>query len=272
MLPSAIKSAVYPSATATEIANSKVKTFVDFEALDLSDVDMGMLDRCLSLFDREAAKLLIIDGKIHLRERPPVIEVGIHATRSENYTQLKPVRRVGDGPLVIYDDADNSGGFTKPLAFFQIDQAEEAVAFAQSFGHPVKMQDLGDITLAEEDAAIACNSASLTINAIAVDLNNSIGWMDSGLSGRGLLNRLTVNVMNAYHRLEALLPGIDDENVPDELVDIIEGVLRLPSEEREIFIPQEQVVPMMWSAIQLWHDRPVDLSLTPSTWSAPRRR
>jgi hypothetical protein len=272
MQPSAIKSAVYPSATAAEIANSKVETFVDFETLDLSDVDMGMMDRCLSLFDREAAKLLIVAGKMHLRERPPVIEVGIHASKSKNYTELKPVRRLGDGPLVVYDDADNSGGFTTPIAFFQIDQAEEAIAFAQSFGHPIKMQDLGDITLAEEDAAIACNTASLTINAIAVDMNNSISWMDSGLSGRKLLNRLTVDVMKAYHRLEAILPGIDDENVPDELVDVIEMVLRLPSEEREIFVPQEQVAPMMRSAIQLWHDRPVDLSFTPSTWNAPRRR
>lgn len=272
MQPSAIKSAVYPAATASEIANSKVKTFVDIGTLDLSEVDMGMMDRCLSLFDREASKLLVVDGKMHLRERPPVIEVGIHASKSKNYIQLKPVRRTGDGPLVLYDDSDNSGGFTTPLAFFQIDQAEEAVAFAQSFGYPVKMQDLGDITLAEEDPAIACNTASLTVNAIAVDMNNSISWMDSGLSGRKLLNRLTVNVMEAYHRLEAILPGIDDENVPDELVDVIEGVLRLPSEEREIFVPQEQLLPMMWSAIQLWHDRPVDLSITPSTWTAPRRR
>lgn len=272
MQPSAIKNAVYPAATADEIAKSKVKTFVDLETLGLSDIDTTMLDRCLELFEREAGKLLIVDGKMHLRERSPVIEVGVHISTNKSYTELKPVRRMGDGPVVLYNDADSSGGFTTPLAFFQIDQAEEAIAFAQSFGNPIKMQDLGDITLTEETAAIACNTASLTVNAVAVDMNNSISWMDTGLSGRQLLNRLSVNVMHAYHRLEAMLPGIDDENVPEELVDVVEGVLRLPREEREMFVPQERVEPMMWAATQLWHDRPVDLSFAKNTWTTPRRK
>jgi hypothetical protein len=272
MQSSAIKNAVYPTATASEIANSKVSTFADIDTLDLSDIDMGMMDRCLSMFDREAAKLLVVDGKMHLRERPPVIEVGIHVSTRNTYIELKPVRRTGDGPLVLYDDPDNSGGFTTPLAFFQIDQEEEAIAFAQSFGYPVKMQGLADIELAEKDPAIACNAASLTVNAIAVDMNNSISWMDSSLSGRKLLNRLTADVMDVYHRLEAILPGIDDENVPEKLVEVVERVLTLPSAEREIFVPQEQVLPIMRSAIQLWHDRPVDLSFAPSTWIAPGRR
>ncbi|MBY3432881.1 hypothetical protein HFN89_01655 [Rhizobium laguerreae] len=270
MQPASIKNAVYPTVTASEAAKSGIETFVDIGTLDLTDVDVGMLDRSLSLFDREASKLILVDGKMHLRERPPAIEVALQVSNRGNSTHVKPVRRLGDGPLVVYNDADGSGGFTSPLAFFQIDREGDAIAFAQSLGYPVKLNDIADITTGP-DAAVSCNTASMTINAIAVDMNNSISWMDAGLSGRELLNRLSVNVMQAYHRLEAILPGIDDENVPDELVDIVEGVLALPQAERKLFVPEESILPAIRSAIQLWHDRPVDVSIAPDTWKPPRR-
>lgn len=91
--------------------------------------------------------------------------------------------------------------------------------------------------------------------------------MDFGTDRRGreFLNRLTVGVMHAYHRFEAILPGLDEETVPEELADLVEGVLALPEQERKLFLPDDPAAEgRVRAAMQLWHDRPVAFSVSPA--------
>jgi hypothetical protein len=265
-----IKGAVYPSVTAAEVINGDIKSFAGLETLGLTDIDERTLELFLSVFDHEASKLLLVDGKFHLRERPPVFEVIQHYSSRGNRTEIKPSRRNGDGSLVKYNDPDRMG---TPIALFQFDQLGSAVAFAEALGDPVGLTETEAITV-EQDAAVHFNAASATINAIAVAMNDAIAWPINGdTRGRELLNLLTVEVMHAYHRLEAILPGLDEENIPEELVEIVESVLVLPPKQRQLFITDGRASPAsIWAALQLWHERPVELSLTAApSGSAPSK-
>ncbi|MCV9964106.1 hypothetical protein OIU34_19680 [Pararhizobium sp. BT-229] len=257
-----IRAAVYPGDKATEVIDGRMTVLRDLSKLGVDDVDEEMLGRFLSAFDREASKLILVDGRVHLRERAPAIEVVCAVSRNGGKTTVRSSRRAGDDPLVKYNDDDRQ---ETPVALFQIDQLEEAYAFAQSLGYPVGLIDVEDITV-DEDAAVFFNGPSATVNAIAVMMNDHIsGSMDFGneRQGREFLNRLTVGVMHAYHRFEAILPGLDEENVPEELADLVDGVLALPERERGLFLPNDPTAEVrVRAAMQLWHDRPVEFSIS----------
>jgi hypothetical protein len=259
MMPKEIRNAVYPADKVHEVIGGRMTVLHDLSELDVSDVDQEMLGRFLSTFDREVSKLILVDGMVFLRERAPVIEVVCTGK-----TVVRPSRRVGDDPLVKYNDTERQ---ENPIAFFQIDQLEEACSFAKSFGYPVHLQDVADITINEE-ATVQFDGPSATVNAIAVMMNDYIsGSMDfsNDRSGRGFLNCLTTGVMHAYHRLEAILPGLDEEAVPEELADLVDWVLALPEKERKLFLPPDPTAESrIRTAMQLWHDRPVELSVSPS--------
>lgn len=66
---------IYPPEVGRSLAEGRYDAFADFTKLDLHDVDETMLEACLEKFDAEASKLILVDGILYKRERPPVIEV-----------------------------------------------------------------------------------------------------------------------------------------------------------------------------------------------------
>lgn len=266
-----IRATVYPGDKAAEVIDGRMTVLRDLSELGVSDVDGEMLERFLSAFDREVSKLVLVDGRVHLKERAPAIEVVCKVSSNGGKTKLRATRRVGDDPMVKYNDGDRQ---ENPVAFFRIDQLEEAHAFALSLGYPVNSDDAADVAI-EPDASMFFNGPSATVNAIAVMMNDYIsGSMDfrGDHRGRAFLNRLTVGVMHAYHRFEAILPGLDEENVPEELAGVVEGVLALPEQEKCLFLPDDPTAEArVRAAMQLWHDRPVEFSISPAP-SKPRRK
>ncbi|MCZ7862433.1 hypothetical protein O9X98_13750 [Agrobacterium salinitolerans] len=264
MQPKTIRSVVYPGDKVSEVVDGRMTVLHDLSDLGVADVDQEMLGRFVSAFDREASKLILVDGRVHLRERAPALEVVCNVFTHGGKTFVRATRRVGDDPLVKYNDEDRH---ENPVAFFQIDQLEEAHAFASSLGYKVNGDDAVDVTV-EEDAAVYFDSPSATVNAIAVVMNDHIsGSMDFGIDRRGreFMNRLTVGVMHAYRRFEAILPGLDEEAVPEELADLVESVLALPEQEKKLFLPDEpNAESRIRAAMQLWHDRPVEFSFSPA--------
>jgi hypothetical protein len=256
-----IRAAVYPNEKAMEVIDGRITVLRDLAEIDASDVNEKMLENFLSAFDREVSKLVLVDGKIHLKERPPVIELIYNSFQTVGKIELRANRRLGDEPLVKYDDVDRE---ENPVAFFRIDQLEEAYAFASSLGYRVNTNEVADLEI-EPDSAVFFNAPSATVNAISVMMNDYIsGSMDFGgdREGRAFLNRLTVGVMHAYRRFEAILPGLDEENVPEELAELIEGVLALPDVEKSLFLPSDPNSEVcVRAAMHLWHDRPVEFSV-----------
>ena len=121
MQPKTIRSVVYPGDKVSEVVDGRMTVLHDLSDLGVADVDQEMLGRFVSAFDREASKLILVDGRVHLRERAPALEVVCAAYREKTF--VRATRRVGDDPLVKYNDEDRQDN---PVAFFQIDQLEQA--------------------------------------------------------------------------------------------------------------------------------------------------
>lgn len=251
----------YPVSQAPNMAKGHVENLEELSSLDLVDVSEEMVTRCIEEFEKDASRIALVDEQILIRERPPVIEVS-HQYVRENLrkTAIRAVRRDLDGPLVRYGDVER---FYNPLAYFALDELEAAMDFASSLGSPVQ-NELDDLFLLD-GTPVAFNGSSATIHAHAIYMNEQlIDHVDrcSG-GGRKLLEKLSPAIMDAFWKLENMLPFVEEENIPDGLAEVVETILALPTAERAMFVHPD-VESLISAAVALWDNRPMALTLTPS--------
>lgn len=254
---------IFPPEAARALSEGRLGGLPEFDFMGVADIDQAMLDACLEKFDEEASGLVIVGGKIHKRERTPVIEVFHTCHNGVERMTVRTARRQTDGAFVRYNDADR---VNTPLALFQIDQAAAALEFAKSFGFEVLHWGLDDLVVEHGDIPIHFNGPSATVHALAVAMNDRIAKVASSRSdGRSFLRSLSPAVMRHFNYLEDTLPTVDEENVPDELATTIEDILVLPEAERLHFVAEDDPGngPRIWAALDLWDDRAVRLSVRP---------
>ena len=234
-----------------------------FNDLGLAYPDRQMLSRCLDLFEAEAGRMILVDGRAYLRERSPVVTLE-HVHNGD--TIVKLARREEGDRIAAYDDGDRQ---PPPFAAFSLDRLGEALDFAASFGARV----IDHTGLPEVYTALPqdFDGVSATVYCLAVRLDDGIvdGLATPGRKPRDCLNSLTPRVMDSYRRLESLLPGCDEDGVPEELVDVVTDILSLPEEELVNFIPERYLVygglpEKLRKAAALWEDRSIGLHLAPS--------
>jgi hypothetical protein len=214
-------------------------------------------------FAEEASKLVMVGGKVHKRERAPVIEVFHTCYNGVDRMTVRTARRPTGGGFVHYNDPDR---VNTPLALFQIDQADAAMEFARSFGFEVLPWGLNDLAIKHRDVPIHFHGPSATVHALAVSMNDRIAEVASSRGdGRTFLRSLSPDVIRHFNYLEAALTTVDEENIPEELASTIEDILLLPEPQRFNFVASDDpgVVPRMWAALDLWEDRAVRLSVRP---------
>ncbi|MCZ7862434.1 hypothetical protein O9X98_13755 [Agrobacterium salinitolerans] len=263
MTPSEKRFGIFPPEAARALSEGRLGALPEFDFLGATEIDQSMIDACLEKFDEEASKLAIVGGKIHKRERSPVIEVFHTCYNGTERMSVRTARRQTDGAFVRYNDSER---VYTPLALFQIDQAAAAMEFAKSFGFEVLDWGLVDLVVKHGDIPIHFNGPSATIHALAIAMNDRIAKVASSKGdGRSFLRSLSPAVMRHFNYLEDTLPTVDEENVPDELATAIEDILVLPEAERSHFVADDDPGngPRIWAALDLWEDRAVRLSVRP---------
>jgi hypothetical protein len=259
-IPAADRRAVmYPADVATYLNRENLiqGPFPDLASLKMEDHDEDMVRECLALFDEAAASLVMVDGILQSKERPPVIQVDFEYPAT---IKARAVRRPMPGPVIRYDDPD--GGQATPLAFFQIDQAEEAVAFVKAFvagTHSPRAKAVVDLDIeVGDDAPVEFAAKSALVYALAVAVDDNIVEFFGNGHGREEIG-LFATVLDQYRVLERELRTGDDENVSDDLVDALEQIISMGPAVRERFVGPDDVVQRLRAALDAWHDRPMDL-------------
>ncbi|MCV9964107.1 hypothetical protein OIU34_19685 [Pararhizobium sp. BT-229] len=273
MTPAERRFSIFPAEAGRSLAEGRYDAFADFASLDLQDVDETMLEACIEKFEAEASKLVLVDGKMYKRERPPLIEV-LHTCHNGTERMIvRTARRQTDGPFVRYADSAREN---TPIALFQIDKADAAMAFAKSFDLEVIHWGLDGLDISAPNAPIQFNGPSATLHAVAVAMNDRIAEVASSNrgDGRSFLMSLSPAVMAHFRYLEETLPTADEENIPDELATAIEDILVLPEAERANFVHASDpgAGPRIWAALDLWDDRAVNVSVRPEALVSSRRR
>ena len=256
---------VYPSAIGSEYASNETirSNPPELAGLNLPTFDEALVERCISVFEEEAAGLAYIDGRLHAFERPPALEV---MNTGFGPGRVTAVRRDRPGPLIRY--ADEDGGQDIPMAFFRIDQAEEALDFARTSMMSFK-NEIGDLYVSDS-APVDFNAVSASVHALAVALDDGFVVFAEAGHGRATLDRLTPELMTVYSTLERELKVCDDENVSEELVNAVETFLAMPEEETELFILAGADVEAYRRTLEIWHDRPIDANELRNSSPRPR--
>nr|WP_250808310.1 hypothetical protein [Neorhizobium tomejilense] len=254
------RTTIYPSEQASKFAgNLRISgPFPDIAKMKLDSCDEGMIEHCLGLFDEAAAGVVFIDGRLHAKERPPVIQV------AENFSEMevKAIRRPMPGTIIRY--ADEDGGQRTPFAYFRIDQAQEALDLAagQARKRPGRIKvgnELGDLFVAPE-APVDFNSSSAMVYAMAVAINDRIVDFSDQQRGRYAIALLAA-VLESYQVLERELQVGEEENVSDDLVQAVETIMAGTPEVVEYFVGDEDAVARCRIVLDEWHDRPLALEI-----------
>lgn len=245
------RSNIYPSEYAGQFARERFlnKPFPELHSLGLIDYNEAEVQRCLALFDDEVSRLVFVDGKLHALEPAPVIMVN-----RGNGGEVTAVRRKDDGPLSIYND--DSGEWNTSVAYFRMDQSEDALAFAESI--PGRFTPELQHLYVSDTAPTGFDGPAATLHSIAVSMNETIVVFAETHDGRALLNSLTPTVMELYNTFERELRQYDGTSDHQVLADAVEQVLSLDEAGRKLFVPPELLQATM-AAFELWQDRPIIL-------------